>query len=87
MASDHEADDVVYEYAEIYGRCAGLLGQRIVMLPVQRDEQAGKIDPARNHTHQRHDDVADQRPDDGRECRADIMPITMSTMLPRSAIP
>jgi hypothetical protein len=44
---------------------------RSVLLPVQGNEQIGKIDPAGDHADGRHHNVVDQRLDDGGEGGAD----------------
>jgi hypothetical protein len=63
----------VGEQRDIHGRGAGLpcRRERIVMLAVERDEDAAEVHAAGEDANRRHDAVVDQRPDDGGEGGAD----------------
>ena len=55
---DEEADHIVDEQPDIHGRGAGLprRRERIVMLAVERDEDAAEVHAAGEDANRRHDD-------------------------------
>ena len=71
--NQQELDDILDEAAVGKHSGTGILRsvQTCVVFTVQCDEHAGKVDLSSCNRYDRHDDVVDQRIDDGAECAAD----------------